>query len=393
MNILMILETAFPPDLRVENEIDALIEAGHNITIIAGFRHKVDKIGYYNKAKIIRLFIPKFIHKSSIGCLNYPLYFKFWKKKISLELTTNHYDALHIHDLPLTQVILNLRTELNQTFKITLDLHENYPDFLKIAKHTKSILGRFFFDYQQWLDYEAKVVKEVDTVITVVEEMKDRIINLGVDSHKVLVVSNTFNSSKFTPLLREKASDSFILFYGGGVTIDRGLQYIIPALSSISKIIPNVKLWIVGDGSYLQNLKELTKELKVEHLVKFYGHQPFVELLRFLSKASVALIPHIKSPQTESGLPHKLFQYMITEIPIVASNCLPFIRILEDNHAGLIYTYDNPEEFLEKIVQLHSNFDLQEKLTSNAKQVLLEKFLWEYDAERLIKIYQDNTSL
>lgn len=386
MNILMLLETPFPPDLRVENEIDALLEAGHNITIIAGFRKKVERIGAYDKAKIIRIHIPKFIMKSSIGCLNYPFYFNFWKKLLAKELYNNHYDAIHIHDLPLTQVVVDLKNQLNLNFKITLDLHENYPDFLKIAKHTKSILGKFFFNYQQWLDYEKKMIQQVDTVITVVEEMKERIIELGADPTKVVVVSNTFNSSKFTAPSRNPHPENYILFYGGGVTIDRGLQYIIPALPELVKTIPEIKLWIVGEGSYLPELKELTQTLKVEHLVKFYGHQPFTELLNFLSKASVALIPHLKSPQTESGLPHKLFQYMITQIPIVASNCLPFIRILEDNEAGLIYTYDKPKEFTEKIISLYHNKALANKLTANAKEILLEKYLWEYDAERLNKI-------
>ena len=124
MNILMILETRFPPDLRVENEIDALLEAGHKVTIIAGFREKLPEIAYYGKAKIIRVFLPLFIYKSSIGSLNFPFYFSFWKKKIKQELLKTSYDALHIHDLPLSEVVLNLRAELKQHFKITLDLHE-----------------------------------------------------------------------------------------------------------------------------------------------------------------------------------------------------------------------------------------------------------------------------
>jgi glycosyltransferase involved in cell wall biosynthesis len=224
MNILMILETPFPPDLRVENEIDALIEAGHNITIIAGFRTKVERIGCYEKAKLIRVFVPRFIHKSSIGCLNYSFYFNFWKKKITKVLKEDHYDAVHIHDLPLSQVVITLKYQLSLNYKITLDLHENYPDFLKIAKHTQTRLGKYFFDYLQWLEYENKIIKQVDTVITVVEEMKERIVFTGVDPDKVVVVSNTFNSSKFTAPNRNPEEKNFILFYGGGVTIDRGLQ-------------------------------------------------------------------------------------------------------------------------------------------------------------------------
>lgn len=388
----MILETPFPPDLRVENEIDALLKAGHKLSIIAGFREKVSKTSSYGKANIIRVFIPKFIYKSSIGCLNFPFYFNFWKKVIKQELLAKKYDVVHVHDLPLCQVVVNLRREISASYSITLDLHENYPDMLKIAKHTNSFLGKLFFNYQQWLSYEAKMVKQVDNVITVVEEMQDRIISLGVDSKKVTVVSNTFNSAKFTKVPRQISKDKFILFYGGGVTIDRGLQYVIPALPKLVNEIPNIELWIVGNGSYLEELKLLARKHKVEHLVSFWGRQSFPKLLDFLSKANIALIPHLKSPQTESGLPHKLFQYMITGIPIVASNCSPFIRVLGNNNAGLIYEYDNYCDFTQTIIKLYSNPELQDKLVAKAKQVLYDKYLWEYDAERLIKIYEADTS-
>ncbi len=389
MRILMILETPFPPDLRVENEIDALLEAGHDITIIAGFREKVEKTASYEKAKIIRVYIPTFIYKSSIGCLTFPFYFKFWKKVIGSEISNKRYDAVHIHDLPLSQVVLDLRRESQQDFNITLDLHENYPDMLKIAKHTNTFLGRLFFDYHAWLTYEKKVLREVDTIITVVEEMKERIIDQGIESEKIVLVSNTFNSTKFPTPERQPSANNFILFYGGGVTIDRGLQYVIPTLNNIAKIIPNLQLWIVGDGSYLTNLKELTKKNKLEHLVKFHGRQAFPDLLKLLAQANIALIPHLKSPQTESGLPHKLFQYMITGIPILASNCLPFIRILGDNEAGLIYEFDNPEEFIKSVIKVYSIPQLQTSLTNNAQKILKEKYLWKYDAKRLVKIYEE----
>ena len=384
----MVLETQFPPDLRVENEIDALLQAGHNVTIISGFREKKETLGKYGQARIIRVFIPKFIYKSSIGCISYPFYFNFWQRKIRKELLSNPYDAVHIHDLPLTKVLVDLRKEMQASYKITLDLHENYPDMLKIAKHTKTFLGKFFFDYQRWLAYEYKMISEVDTIITVVDEMKERIVTQGIDAEKVVVVSNTFNSSKFSPPPRNPSKKDFILFYGGGVTIDRGLQNILPALPALANEISNLKLWIVGDGSYLKDLKEQTKSLRIDNLVTFYGRQPFTQLLKLLAQANIALIPHLKSPQTESGLPHKLFQYMITGIPIVASNCLPFIRILDHNKAGLIYQYDQAEDFADKIKKLYSDKELQQSLANKAKQVLLEKYLWDYDAQRLVKIYQ-----
>lgn len=387
MKILMVLETKFPPDLRVENEIDALTHSGHEITIVSGDREHLSHTDKFGSAQVIRYYIPTFIYKSSIGELNFPFYFSFWEKHLKKILQSQDFDAVHVHDLPLISVIIKLKHKLQKKYKIILDLHENYPDMLKIAKHTQTFLGKMFFNYQQWLDYERDMVLKVDTVITVVEEMRQRIISLGASEDKVVVVSNTFNAKRFTPPERKATKDNFILFYGGGVTIDRGLQYVIKSLSIIAKRIPDIMLWIVGDGSYLDDLKKFASEYSVDKYVKFFGRKSFPDLLELLSHADVALIPHLKSPQTESGIPHKLFQYVVTGIPIVASNCGPFIRILGDNDAGIIYKYDDVEKFSEAIFDLHEKPILSSSITKNAKEILYSQYLWEYDARRLVDIY------
>ncbi len=67
MKILMVLESAFPPDTRVENEIQQILELGYNITIASlNFSNKPHH-EVINGLQVIRKDISKIAYKTSVG--------------------------------------------------------------------------------------------------------------------------------------------------------------------------------------------------------------------------------------------------------------------------------------------------------------------------------------
>ena len=71
--VIMILERDFPPDLRVENEISALLEKGIEVHVACYTFSKKDSVESYNGYTIHRKKISSFIYKSSVGALKLPL--------------------------------------------------------------------------------------------------------------------------------------------------------------------------------------------------------------------------------------------------------------------------------------------------------------------------------
>jgi len=191
MKILMILEWEFPPDVRVENEILALSEAGHEVHLACSTRKNRPESDKFGKAFIHRKKISKFIYKSSVGCLKFPFYFNFWRDFLFPICHREGYDAVHICDLPLSRIGQEIKQKFNTW--LIIDLHENWPALLKTAKHTRTIAGRLLSSNRQWIEYERITLPEADKIITVIEEARDRVIHLGIDPGKISVVSNTIN--------------------------------------------------------------------------------------------------------------------------------------------------------------------------------------------------------
>ena len=113
MKILMLLETEFPPDVRVENEILALTEAGHEVHLACSTRKNRPETEGFGKAIIHRKKISSFIYKSSVGCLKFPFYFHFWRKFIFTLCAKEKFDIIHIHDLPLSKIGVDVKQKFN----------------------------------------------------------------------------------------------------------------------------------------------------------------------------------------------------------------------------------------------------------------------------------------
>lgn len=382
----MILDHEFPPDIRVENEVEALTAKGHHIHIACytfSDRKSEEKT---KNVTIHRKKISNFIYKSSVGALKFPFYFNFWRKFISQLFETNDFDAIHVHDLPMAKIGFEFGQKHNIPF--TLDLHENWPALLGISTHTQTLLGKFLSSDKQWKKYEIEYCKKANNIIVVVEEAKTRLKNLGIIPTKIRVVSNTLNFNHFELPATKPDSKYFSLLYAGGITKHRGLQYVIMGLKNVKSKNRTVRLWVLGSGSYVEYLKQLSQNEGVASQVIFPGWKSYSEMQEYFGLADVCLIPHVKSNHTDTTIPHKLFQYMYAGKPIIASDCAPIERIINDSESGLIYKYNDPADFAEKVNTILDNEQKFKRMAENGRVAVEEKYRWNFDADVLKSIYE-----
>lgn len=389
MKILMVLDHNYPTDQRVEKEIKTLINNNHEV-VLACYSHQRKEKLYEKEGRltIYRKPISNFRLKTSVAALKFPFYFEFWKKFISDIITNEQIDAIHIHDLPLAEVGAFFKEKCS--IPLVVDLHENWPASLEIAKHTNTPMGKLLSSNKQWRRYEQAILKKADAIITVVEEMRDRIHALGIPKEKIHVISNTVDFSEFPKISTSgpKEKNRFTLFYAGGINIHRGLQIVIKALPEILKELPNVEFLILGNGSYKKELKDLVHQLEIDEHVHFLGHKNFEEMIKILSRSDIALIPHLRSEQTDCSSPNKLYQYIYTGKPILTSNCISLERLVNETRSGLSYQHDSPESFKNALIDLMNN--QKQKVDLNfANEKLKEKYNWKVDAGRLCKLYNN----
>lgn len=382
----MLLDHEFPPDIRVENEIEALTEKGHEVHVACYTRKRRPEKEIVSQAIVHRKPISTFLYKSSVAALKFPFYFNFWKSFLNELSKTEQFDAVHVHDLPMAKVGYDFAKKHAITF--TLDLHENWPALLRVATHTQSFLGKILSTDKQWVAYELDYCKKADNIVVVVDEAKERLISLGIETKKIHVVSNTLNFEHFEVPQTKPGAEFFTLLYAGGINKHRGLQYVISGLKHLQNLSKPVRIWILGDGSYLETLKQLAVDEEVNEMVEFKGWKNYSEMQKYFGMSDACLIPHVKNDHTDSTIPHKLFQYMYAGKPTIASNCEPIKRIIIETISGVIYQFDDSKDFALKTAELLNNPKKMEEFIEKGKQAVEEKYNWENDKKVLKNIYK-----
>jgi glycosyltransferase involved in cell wall biosynthesis len=385
MKILMILDHEFPPDIRVENEIASLHNAGHEVHLVCFTRKNRTVFEQTPTCIIHRKRISVFLYKSSVACLTIPFYFAYWRKFINDILIRYNFDAIHIHDLPLARIGYEIQHKHGTVF--VLDLHENWPAFVAAADHTNTFAGKILSPVRIWEKYERRMLQKADWIIAVVEEMRERLIGLGGNPDRIIVVPNTIRIGEYPESGPVPDAENVVFLYSGGIDNQRGLHIPLQAMPKIIREQSNVRLWLIGKGSFENKLKEKADKLKVSSHVVFWGWQEPDDMYALIQQAHIAIIPYIRTAQTDCSSPNKLFQYMFAGKPVLASNCTSVKRILEETKSGRWYEHDSPDDFYAKAIEMVRNAEERNQMGKNGRISVIERYNWEKTAEGLIKIY------
>lgn len=397
MNILMVLSAKkYPPDRRVEREAHALAASGHKVFLMARRGPDQPKEEMVDGVHVIRVPLP-FQGKKAISDTIYFYFQRYWIYCAIVRACRRHgIEALHVHDLPYAFAT----TLAGQRMKIPIvfDMHEHYVQMMRDSFEARQ--------YKKYKPFSAPLLwammleekyacKHVSRVIVVVKEHGERIVPLGVPAEHIVEICNTedveyFRSIPFeNPILeRYQQSDDFMILYVGGFSMHRGLETAIEAVPKVLEAIPNARLVLVGDGENRQELEELVEKLNLKEHVLFPGFVPFAQIPTYIHLCKVALIPYIYTPETESGVPNKLFQYMILSRPIIVSNLRPHMRIVRDAQCGLVFTERNAEELAERIIELKDE-EKRKTLGQNGQKAAEEKYNWQNTVQDLLKMYDE----
>lgn len=393
MRIGMILDAVYPPDPRVENEAVSLINSGHEVFLFClnDGNQKIEEDVYGIQVK--RYTSNKLEYKLSALVYTLPFYSMLMSKKIKNFILKNKIEALHIHDLQITEAVFKANKNFN--LPTVLDLHENRPEIMKFYGHLQKFPGKYLIKPSAWKKKEEFYSEKANKVILVTEQAKqDMMSRTGVVAEKIVIVPNTVRASFFKDFdlkkeITEKYKDRFVLLYIGDTALRRGLETAIEAVEKLKKDIKNIKLVIVGKSKTDTILKQKVKSLDIEEYVDFEGWQHTSLFVSYIKSSSVCISPLHRNVHHDTTYANKLFQYMSFAKPVLVSNATAQKELIENVDGGLVHLDRNVEDFTEKTLQLANNTAWSEQKGKNGKAFVREEFVWEETSKKLIDLYHN----
>ncbi len=385
MNILMLLRSTFPPDIRIEKEMDTLKE--HCIYLLCMGEKNAPKVEKFKTAKLLR-FVPlnalRKLNDIVLYRYNFDCLFFLGLRKAAREI--KGIDVIHVHDLLLANTAI--RFAKKRKIKVVLDLHENYPEGLQCwqswdTSFLAKLKQKIFFNYKRWCKFEKKAVDECDHIIAVVEEMKQFLITKHqISDEKITVFSNTepesFSEQQLDQGIISQYENQFIVSYIGGIGPHRGLD---TAIEGMAYIKEDIKLLIVGGATekVRGHLEKLVDKHQVSQKVEFVGKVPFDQVSSYIALSKICIVPHKDNPHTSNTIPHKLFQYMLLKKPVLVSSCKPLKRVVLETSSGAVFEAGSAKGFSESLNHLYKNSEKLNELGQNAFRSVTDKNTYSHE--------------
>jgi glycosyltransferase involved in cell wall biosynthesis len=268
--------------------------------------------------------------------------------------------------------------------RVILDLHDLMPEFFAgTYKRDMNSLPVRILKFQEWIS-----CRFADHVITVTDLWRGTLIERGVPAHKISVVMNVANSHIFnSEAVKHISSDDqhFELIYHGTLSQHYGIDLILQAVSQLRQAIPQLHLTIHGRGEYLQNLRDLAKELHLNGQVTFSTNLlPMGELPAFICQADLGIVPYRRDVFTDGILPTKLMEYTALHVPVIAART-PAIEAYFDENMVQYFPAEDVNALSDAIIYLYINRVRLQQLSVESNR-FNQKYTWDNISREYLRL-------
>ena len=275
-------------------------------------------------------------------------------------LKKNEFDLIHSHcyRANVLGVILSRMTGL----PVIATCHGSISNDLYLTFYNK--LERF-------------VLRFANKVIAVSQGIKKDLIESGVKEPRVVVIENAvaFQSAGEINAVQRRTSrtfcgateNDFVIGYIGRLSEEKGLRYLLEAVSTnLGDRIP-IKLLIVGEGPQREELESLAQKLGIRDNVVFAGFQSNVE--SWLAAMDLFVLPSL----TE-GTPMSLLEAMAKGVPVIASAVGGVPQVIDSDKNGMLVPSAKPLEIAKAVRFLYDNKDVRVDLAKKAQITIRDKY-------------------
>jgi glycosyltransferase involved in cell wall biosynthesis len=381
----------YPWDVRVEKILGGLASHGHNVSLVCRNLNRRDKKEQIGNILCLRVLSPGI---GSLGQYVYslPAFFNpIWKSAIRKGISDNQIDLVIVRDLPLAPLALNEAKHAG--IPCIVDMAENHPEMWKQVGLNDRWKVRSFILKNPYLakKMEFIVANSSAVIFVVVEEMRSHLLSLGANPDNVYVISNTPELENVDASLipkRVTQNKKYLDFvYTGFITKRRGLDRVIESLSTLKNMTPLPRLQIIGNGDYIDELKEITQSFQCESQIRFHGWVDHRKLTSMIAKFDVGIIPHPKNGHTDNTIPNKIFDYMAAGKPVLVSNARPLERMVKKLNCGIVYV-DGSIDSMANAIRAFSNWDCNFVMGLNGYNAVILHYNWQKDFKRVLQVVE-----
>jgi glycosyltransferase involved in cell wall biosynthesis len=203
-----------------------------------------------------------------------------------------------------------------------------------------------------------------------------RVVHCGIDAEKFRSVSRQPEPGRIVCVCR--------------LSPKKGLDVAIRACAKLRDNIVKFQFEIAGDGPHRRALEKLIERLHLSDKVKLLGARPNDQLTELFSRASVFLMPCVKTLDGDmDGIPVAMMEAMACEVPVVSTAISGIPELVEDGITGRLAPENDVDALAQILQELLGDMDKIEQFGKAGRERVLTDFCISENAAMLRELIKN----
>jgi len=402
---LIYLSQYFPPEIgatqtRAYEMATNLVAFGHQVTILTEVPNHPSGIippQYRSRFRVVEkmdgvLVVRNWVYASPIKTFRTRMlfYLSFMVTAvINSFFLKGGYDAVYVTSPPLFVGIAGLAIARIRGIPFIFEVRDLWPE-------SAVELGQLGNPrYIRWGHALANLCyRSARAVVSVTQGIHDVLLSKGLSPDKVFLIKNGTNPERYHYIcdgaLEEKLGwkGKFVVLYAGIHGVAQGLEKIIDAAALLSAGA-HIQFAFIGEGPRKRELREYVAKRGLLG-IQFLPEVPSDEVARYLSLASVCVVPLKKNELFKGALPSKMFDAWACGKPLLLTVDGEARKELESARGGVFVEPENVEAIAGAIDMLFRNPSMGKEMGENGRRYVYEKgYIRSVQAKALCRIIEN----
>jgi len=166
-----------------------------------------------------------------------------------------------------------------------------------------------------------------------------------------------------------------------------GIDVLINAFKVLQDLLPSssLHLHIVGVGSGMKELTELSKSLGLQHLVTFYGEIQNSDVPTFLNEMDIFVVP---SRNESESFGVAAVEAQACGLPVVVADVGGLPEVVANNQTGIVVPKENPDALANAMKVLYQDDSYRHSLGVAGRERVLKFYDWQKNVAHMVDIYR-----
>lgn len=223
------------------------------------------------------------------------------------------------------------------------------------------------------------ILKSADIVIALSQDWKDKFdVTFGLTN--CVVLENGIDVNRLKPARTEPKDYQYSFVMLGRLGKRKGTYDLVDAVEIAVKTIPDIKVYLAGDGE-IEQIKQLVEKKKLDNNIEVVGWADFDKKLDLLKHVSTLVLPSYNE-----GLPMSILEGMACGKAIIGTTVGAIPEVVKPE-SGILVKPGNVNDIASALIKCATNLDMISLMSQNNIKIIDEKFSMRVMHKKLAEYY------